>query len=83
MRQVSASDVRKDFAVIMDMAQKESVIVRKHDRDYVAIVSIKDFEDLQRMKNERLKNLAHSLAETAKEKGLTPEILENILNHDS
>lgn len=83
MRQISASEVRKDFASIMDMAQKESVIVRKHERDYVAIVSIEDFEALQRMKNERLKNLAHSLAETAKENGLTPEVLEDILNDES
>lgn len=83
MRQVSASEVRKDFSAIMEAAQKESIVVRNNDRDYVAIISIEDFEILQRFKNERLKKLAHKMAEDAQENGLTPEILEYILNHES
>jgi|GEM_PF-3276924 len=83
MRQVSDSEVRKDFSAIMEAAQKESIVVRNNDRDYVAIISIEDFEILQRFKNERLKKLAHKMAEDAQENGLTPEILEDILTHES
>jgi prevent-host-death family protein len=46
MRQISASEVQKYFACIMDTAQKEPIIVRKHGHDYVAIISMKDYEDL-------------------------------------
>jgi PHD/YefM family antitoxin component YafN of YafNO toxin-antitoxin module len=53
MRQISASEVGKDFAYIMDTAQKEPIIVKKYDRDYVAIISMKDYEDLVKMKNLR------------------------------
>ena len=81
MRQVSASEVRKDFARIMDTAQKEAIVVRKHDRDYVAIVSMEDYEELIRLKNQRLKKLAKEIGQEAKEKGLTPEILQDILNN--
>lgn len=79
MRQVSASEVRKDFARIMDTAQKEAIVVRKHDRDYVAIVSMEDYEELIRLKNQRLKKLAKEIGQEAKEKGLTPEMLQDIL----
>jgi prevent-host-death family protein len=82
MRQISASEVQKDFAYIMDTAQKEPIIVRKHDRDYVAIISMKDYEDLVKMKNLRLKKLAEDIGVEAQENGLTPEILQDILNSD-
>ena len=81
MRQISASEVRKDFARIMDTAQKEAIVVRKHDRDYVAIVSMEDYEELIRLKNQRLKKLAKEIGQEAQEKGLTTEILQDILNN--
>ena len=81
MRQISASEVRKDFARIMDTAQKEAIVVRKHDRDYVAIVSMEDYEELIRLKNQRLKKLAKEIGQEAQEKGLTAEILQDILNN--
>ena len=64
----------------MDTAQKEAIVVRKHDRDYVAIVSMEDYEELIRLKNQRLKKLAKEIGQEAKEKGLTPEMLRDILN---
>jgi prevent-host-death family protein len=82
MLQVSASDLRKDIAYLMDSAQKEPVIVRKHDRDYVAIISIEDYEELVKLKNQRLKKLAREIGEEAQKNGLTPEVLQEILNSD-
>ena len=80
MIQVSSSVVRKDFAHIMDSAQKEAIIVRKHDKDYVAIISMDDYQQLVRLKNRRLQHMADQLSEEARKNGLTAEILESILN---
>jgi PHD/YefM family antitoxin component YafN of YafNO toxin-antitoxin module len=82
MLQVSASDMRKDFAKIMDSAQKEPVVVRKQDQDYVAIISMTDYETLVQLKNQRLKKLAQDIGEEAQNNGLTPEILQEILDSD-
>ncbi|MDJ0582657.1 type II toxin-antitoxin system Phd/YefM family antitoxin [Crocosphaera sp.] len=82
MLQVSASELPKDIDKIMDTAQKEAVIVRKNSLDYVAIISMEDYEELIRLKNKRLKNLADEIGYEAREKGLTPEMLEDILNSD-
>jgi hypothetical protein len=57
--------------------------VRKHDRDYVAIISMEDYEQLVRMKNQRLKILAEHLGREARDNGLTPEILTTILNNNA
>ena len=80
MLQVSVSDMRKDFAQIMDSAQKEPVVVRKQDQDYVAIISMTDYETLVQLKNQRLKKLAQDIGEEAQNNGLTPEILQELLN---
>ncbi len=56
--------------------------MRKNNLDYVAIISIEDYEELIFLKNERLKKLADEIGHEAREKGLTPEILEDILNSD-
>ena len=38
MQQVSVSEVKEDFAYIMDSAQQEPILVKEHDRNYVAII---------------------------------------------
>lgn len=83
MIHIPASAVRRDFAQVMDNAQKEAVIVRKHDRDYVAIISMQDYESLMHLKNQRLKTMAEDLGRQAKENGLTPEALRAILGEDA
>jgi antitoxin Phd len=83
MRHISASDVRKDFAFVMDTAQKEPIIVKEHDRNCVAIISMDDYEDLVKIKNLRLKKLAEELGTEAEANGLTLDILNEILNSDS
>ncbi len=60
-----------------------STIVCTYNRDSVAIISMKDYEELTRLKKQRLKKLADEIGYEAKEKGLTPEILEDILNSDA
>ncbi|MBE5231609.1 MAG: type II toxin-antitoxin system Phd/YefM family antitoxin [Microcystis sp.] len=61
MGQVSVSQVKEDFAYIMDRAQQEPILVREHDHNCVAIISMKDYEDLLKIKNLRLKNISADL----------------------
>ncbi|MFM6061092.1 MAG: type II toxin-antitoxin system Phd/YefM family antitoxin [Microcystis panniformis] len=83
MRQVSVSEVKEDFAYIMDRAQQEPILVREHDRNCVAIISMKDYEDLLKIKNLRLKNISADLGAEAQANGLTAELLNEILNSDA
>ena len=83
MRQVSVSEVKEDFAYIMDSAQQEPILVKEHDRNYVAIISMNDYEDLVKIKNLRLKNISADLGAEAQTNGLTLELLNEILNSDA
>ena len=83
MRQVSVSEVKEDLAYIMDSAQQEPILVKEHDRNYVAIISMNDYEDLVKIKNLRLKNISADLGAEAQANGLTLELLNEILNSDA
>ena len=83
MRQVSVSEVKEDFAYIMDTAQQEPILVKEHDRNYVAIISMNDYEDLVKIKNIRLKKISTDLGAEAEANGLTLELLNEILNSDA
>ncbi|MGL5035701.1 MAG: type II toxin-antitoxin system Phd/YefM family antitoxin [Microcystaceae cyanobacterium] len=83
MRQVSVSEVKEDFAHIMDTAQQEPILVKEHDRNYVAIISMDDYEDLVKIKNLRLKKISADLGAEAQANGLTLELLNEILNSDA
>ena len=83
MRQVSVSEVKEDFAYIMDTAQQEPILVKEHGRNYVAIISMNDYEDLVRIKNLRLKKISADLGAEAQANGLTSELLDEILNSDA
>jgi len=83
MRQVTVSEVKEDFAYIMDTAQQEPILVKEHDRNYVAIISMNDYEDLVRIKNLRLKKISADLGAEAQANGLTSELLDEILNSDA
>jgi PHD/YefM family antitoxin component YafN of YafNO toxin-antitoxin module len=83
MRQVSVSEVKEDFAYIMATAQQEPILVKEHDRNYVAIISMNDYEDLVRIKNLLLKKISADLGAEAQANGLTSELLDEILNSDA
>jgi prevent-host-death family protein len=83
MRQISDSELRENFANILDTAQKEPIVVKKGERDYVAIISMSEYEDLLKMKSSRLQKLATEIGREARENGLTAEILEDILSGES
>ena len=82
MRQVSVSEVKEDFAYIMDSAQQKPILVKEHNRNYVAIISMNDYEDLVKIKNLRLKNISADLGAEAQANGLTLELLNEILDGD-
>ena len=79
MQTVSATEAKQNFAAILDKAQQEPVLIRRHDREVAVLVSPKDYARIRQLQVAELNRLAEEVSRQAKENGLTEEILQQIL----
>jgi prevent-host-death family protein len=79
MTTVSATHAKQNFAAILDAAQREPVRIRRHDRDVAVLVSREEFDRLRQNQWAEFNRLSAIAAEQAKAKGLSEEILAEML----
>ncbi len=76
---MSSKDAQNNFGLLLDTAQRTPVVVQRHGRDCVAVLSMRDYEIWQQMKNARLQQTMKDLGKKAEERGLTADMLEKLL----
>lgn len=80
---MSYTEAQTKFGILLDIAQVTPVVVQRHQRDCVAVISMEDYEQLQLLKNQKLAASVKALRDSAAERGLTEEILNDILREDA
>ncbi|NFV80954.1 type II toxin-antitoxin system Phd/YefM family antitoxin [Magnetospirillum aberrantis] len=53
-RIISASDAQKRFGEMVDMALREPVMVQRHGRDVVTMISVDEYKRLRRLERDAL-----------------------------
>lgn len=79
MKTVSATDAKQRLAALLDAAQREPIIIRRQNRDVAVIVSMEDYQRIRRSNVAKLQELCDRVSKQAAERGLTEEILADIL----
>jgi prevent-host-death family protein len=79
MPKVSATYAKQNFAAMLDQAQREPVRIQRHDRDVAVLISAEDFEALRRLRVEELIALTEESSRYAESKGMTDELLAELL----
>jgi prevent-host-death family protein len=82
MQTVSATYAKQNFAAILDLSQREPVQIRRHDRDIAVVVSAEEYEQTRRLRAEELIRLSTEMGRYAESKGMTDELLEQILTDE-
>lgn len=78
----SASEAKQNFAAMLDAAARQPVVIRRHDRDVAMVISPEEYQRLHALNVERFLAHCDKMAAEAKAKGMTEEILEQLLRED-
>ena len=83
MRYVSATDAKQRLAALLDAAQREPVVIRRHERDVAVILSAEEYDRLRALNADEFQRFCDRVAERAAARGLTEEKLAEILADDA
>jgi antitoxin Phd len=79
VKTISATDAKQRFAAVIDAAQREPVRIRRQHRDVAIIMSTEEYDRIRGANVEELDRLCERVSKQAAERGLTDEILAELL----
>ena len=83
MRVVSATAAKQKFAEMLDTVQREPVVIRRHERDVAVVISMDDYERLRRAHVDDFNAFCDRVGAEAEARGMTEEILAELLRDES
>lgn len=79
MQIISSSEARNNLAAMLDKAQHEPITIQKQGRNAAVLLSYEEYERLTVDPVRRFHNICDRIGRSARERGLTDEIFDEIM----
>jgi prevent-host-death family protein len=79
MRSVSAADAKQRLAALLDAAQREPIVIRRHNRDVAVVMSAEEYERIRNFNAAEFQGFCDRIADQAKSRGLDQKVLNKLL----
>lgn len=82
MQSISATEAKQRLAALIDTAQREPVVIRRHDRDVAVLLSATEYERLRNFHVSEFQQFCDRMASAAKSKGMNRKVLDSLLKNE-
>ncbi len=82
MRYVSATAAKQGLAALLDAAQREPVVIRRHERDVAVLLSPQEYERLRDLNTAEFQRFCDRIAAQAAERGMNADVLNRLLSDE-
>jgi prevent-host-death family protein len=79
MKYVTANEAKQAFGQVMETAQREPVLIRKHNRPAAVVISAQEYDRMRSVNVAEFSRFCEVVSKKAKEKGLTEKKLSKLL----
>jgi len=82
MKSISATDAKQKLAALLDTAQREPVMIRRHERDVAVLLSAKEYERLRDLNVQELQQFCDRISAQTKARGMNESVLAELLKSE-
>ena len=79
MKYVTANEAKQAFGQVMEAAQREPVLIRKHNRPAAVVLSAQEYDRMRSVNVAEFSRFCEVVSKKAKKKGLTEKKLSKLL----
>ncbi len=79
METITSKEAQTNFGALLDTAQRHPVLIKRHKRDCVVVMSMTEFEGYRKVRASNFMDFCDDTSDEAARRGLTNDVLNSLI----